>query len=321
MKQLDDDAVASNLPWPALIEAIECAVRGGVRAAARGSHAINAADGEEGRFLVMPAWQDDVAIGIKLVTYWRDNVRRGTPTHGASYILLDARSGHVRAVMAAEALTHRRTAALSVIAAKRLLRPDASRLLVIGTGPVAEHLVKVHHATGSFDKIELFGRSADRSRAITQRLGEANIQCSVAPDLESAARSAHMIASATSATLPFLKGEWLAPGTHVGLFGSFTPAMRESDDALMGAATEIWVDALGAIDDAGDLVAPIANGTITRTSIRGDLQALLERGPSTGEGITVFKSVGTGVADFAAARLALARSASRSPTSQALERL
>jgi ornithine cyclodeaminase len=318
--QLDDDAVASNLPWPALVEAIECALRGRVRAAVRGSHMLNAADGEEGRFLVMPAWEDDEAIGIKLVTYWRDNVRRGTPTHGASYILLDARSGHVRAVMAAEALTHRRTAALSVIAARRLLRPNARRLLVIGTGPVAEHLVIAHHANGCFDKIEVFGRSAERSRALTQRLGKANIQCSVAPNLESAVRGAQMIASATSANLPFLKGEWLAPGTHVGLFGSFTPTMRESDDALMGNAAEIWVDALSAIDDAGDLVAPIANDTITRASICGDLQSLLERGPSTGEGITVFKSVGTGVADFAAAQLALTRSISRAPTSQALER-
>lgn len=306
MIHLDDEAVADSLPWPALIDAIERAVAGGADAAPRQNLVLTGADGEQGRLLVMPAWQGDETIGVKLVTYWGGNGERGLPTHGASYVLLDARSGHVRAVMAAEALTHRRTAALSVIAARHLLRAGARRLLIIGTGPVAEQLVRAHAASGRFTSIDLFGRSDDRARALVQRLSAAGIACHVVSDLEDAVGGADMIASATSATAPFLRGEWLAPDAHVDLFGSFTPAMREGDDRLMARAAEIWVDAEGAIEDSGDLIGPLANGAIDRSVIRGDLSDLLKRGRAATGGISVFKSVGIAVADLAAAQLVMA---------------
>lgn len=300
---LDDAAVAAGLPWPDLIAAIEEAVRKGVVAPPRLNHGLTARDGAEGRLLVMPAWQDDDMIGLKLVTIWPDNGTRGLPSHAASYMLMDARSGHVRAVMAAEALTHHRTAALSVIAAARLLRPEAERLLVVGTGPVAEQLVRAHAASGRFRTIRLYGRSGEKAAALAARL-----DVTAAPDLEAAVRSADMIACATSADRPYLRGEWLAPDAHLALFGSFTARMREADDVALSRASEIWVDAYDAVRESGDLIDPIAAGVIGADAVRGDLAGLLAREGPRADGITVFKSVGIALADFAAAGLALKNS-------------
>jgi ornithine cyclodeaminase len=302
---LDDAAVAARLPWPELVAAIEEAVRRGVEAPARQNLRMASPDGSEGRLLVMPAWQDDDAIGLKIVTIWPDNPKRGLPSHGATYMLMDARSGHVRAVMAAEVLTHRRTAALSVLAARKLLPPNASRLLVIGTGPVAEQLLRAHAASGRFETTALHGRSAEKATSLARHLAEDGILVTPTTDLEASVRAADLIASATSAGRPFLRGEWLASNAHVALFGSFTAAMREADDAVMARASEIWVDSLNAIQESGEFLAPIASGAMDAADVRGDFAGLLARGGNGPQGITVFKSVGIALADFAAAGLAL----------------
>lgn len=312
MKQFDDFQVAASLRWPALVSAIEVMLGDQANAPARSTHILNAAGGAQGHFLVMPAWQNDEVIGVKLVTIWTDNEDRGLASHGATYVLLDARTCRVHAMMAAEALTNRRTAALSLIAAQRLLPSEALRLLVVGSGPVAEHLVMAHASTGRFSSIEIAGRSAARAEALLKRLAGADIACARAANLEEAVRAADMVATATNAAVPIVHGDWLKPNAHVALFGSFTPQMRESDDAVMHRAAEIWVDTHAATTTSGDLVGSLAQGAIELSSIRGDLTALVQRGEEKCSGITVFKSVGIAAADLAAAKLVFAGDA---PTS------
>lgn len=308
---LNDTEVAQRLSWPALIAAIEGMLLGAVVAPSRQNYPLTGPDGRAGQFLMMPAWTDDCMVGIKLVTAWPDNVARGLPNHGASYILFDAHSGEVRAVLAAEALTHCRTAAVSVLAASRLLPDGADSLLVVGTGPVAEQVVRAHAFSGRFSTITLYGRAADKAAALVAALGDLDVQCRVAPDLEAAVRSADMVVGATGATSPWLRGDWLRPEAHVDLIGGYTSTMREGDDRLVARATAIWVDTLDAIGECGDLVQPLAASIIDRTVIKGDLAMLLRAGLSKageprGPGITVFKSVGIAAADLATARLVLA---------------
>ena len=67
---------------------------------------------------------------------------------------------------------------------------------------------------------------------------------------------------------------------------------------------------LGALKEGGDLVIPLKAGLITEAAIRADL-ADLARGQHKGrvseDEVTLFKSVGTAIEDFAAARLAMQR--------------
>ena len=125
-------------------------------------------------------------------------------------------------------------------------------------------------------------------------------------DLPGAARAAHIICCATTSTVAILQGDWIAQGCHIDLVGGFRPDMREADDALMARAS-VFVDTFGgALPEAGDLVQPLANGMLARSAILAELADLASGrhgGRSTGEEITVFKSVGTAIEDLCAARL------------------
>jgi ornithine cyclodeaminase len=102
----------------------------------------------------------------------------------------------------------------------------------------------------------------------------------------------------------------LPPGVHLDLVGGFTPAMREANDEAVRRA-RVYVDTReGACKEAGDIVQPLASGALAADAIAGDLFDLtrdLRPGRSSATEITLFKSVGTALEDFAAARLAVER--------------
>ncbi len=308
---LDADAVARFTPWTMLADAIERAVADNqCESPSRLSYEVKDAVRGTGRLLVMPAWRNGSAIGIKTVMVWPgghgDDAK---PSHVASFVLLDAQTGAVIAILDGNQLTARRTAAVSVVAARKLLRRDAERLLVVGTGPVAFHLAEAHSASRRFSTIEIHGRRPAAAEAMVAQLAAKGIDCKVSLDLAASVRAADMIAAATAATTPIIDGAWLRDDAHLALIGGFTPTMREANDTAIRRASAIWVDDHSATATAGDLVQPIADGVLTTTQIDGDLRALLdqtERETASSSGITIFKSVGFATLDLAAAEAAVA---------------
>ena len=70
-----------------------------------------------------------------------------------------------------------------------------------------------------------------------------------------------------------MRGEWLAPGSHLDLIGSFTPAMRETDvHCFSGART--FIDTPEALQKSGDLLDAIAAGTLRAQDVQGTLAEL-----------------------------------------------
>ena len=129
-------------------------------------------------------------------------------------------------------------------------------------------------------------------------------------DLEAAVRGAHIISCATLSAEPVIKGEWLQTGQHLDLVGGFRPDMRETDDTAIRRA-RIFVDTrAGACTEAGDIVQPIEAGVLDSDDVAADLFELT-RGERAGrrfyDQITLFKSVGTAIEDFAAAQLTIER--------------
>jgi ornithine cyclodeaminase len=301
--QLTDPQVRAALDWRVLAARIEDMVaRDEVDCAPRAAYDLPGS----GTLLLMPAWRDSSVIGLKTVTVWPDNHLFNQASHSATYMLMDARSGAVLAVMEAHELTVRRTAAVSAIATRRLVRPDARQLLVIGTGPVAAALVDAYAALLPFDRVQLYGRDRVKAAKLAAAARDRGLACEPVYDLEAAARTADVISMATSAQAPLLHGDWLRHGTHVDLVGGFTPAMRETDDRVMALAAGVWVDTLAAIDACGDLIDPIASGALEPDRLGGTLRDLIVRPPArSDEAITIFKAVGYAVPDFAAAQCAL----------------
>ena len=308
MRMLDAAAVRAATPWPDLIAAIAAAVaEDAATAPERHVHPVGLPGGGTGSLLLMPAWVDGEVIGVKTVTYVPSNAGTDVPTVNAVYVLFDGRTGEPHAVLDGGELTDRRTAAVSALAGSRLARADAERLLVVGTGRLSPNMARAHAAVRPLSSIEVWGRRPEAAAAVASRLRAEGLPAEASADLDAGVGRAEIVSCVTGATEPLVRGELLAPGTHLDLVGSFRPDMRESDDEAAARAT-IFVDSVAGALMSGDLAQPIADGVITEDSVVADLQALAagdHPGRTSPDEITLFKSAGFAAADLAAARLAL----------------
>jgi ornithine cyclodeaminase/alanine dehydrogenase-like protein (mu-crystallin family) len=305
MRIIEAAAVHRALDFPSLVAALREMFREGCTVPLRHHHEIG-----EASLLLMPAWQAGGQIGVKIVTVFPGNAQRALPSVLGCYLLLDGASGAPLALLDGPALTVRRTAAASALAADFLARPDSAVHLIVGTGALAPHLVAAHAAVRPIREVRVWGRDPAKAAALAGRLAGDGVAAAPVGELMAAVATADIVSCATLARDPLIRGEWLRPGTHLDLVGGFTPQMREADDRAVRRAT-VYVDTLaGATAEAGDIVQPLRSGALSEAGIAGDLFALA-RGTAAGrrsaEEITLFKSVGTALEDLAAARLALAR--------------
>ena len=304
--------VHAALPWERLAAALERAFREGAQVPLRHAHALSASD----TLLLMPAWDDEL-IATKLVT-----VIPGAPhTVQASVVVLDRRTGDVRALMDGEALTLRRTAATSALAARLLARADAHTLLIVGTGRLAGWMARAHVALRpGLRRVGVWGRRPEAAQALAATLGEAlrqahpgrALEVQACEGLEPAVRDADLVCCVTTSTEPLVQGAWLQPGMHLDLVGGFRRDMREVDDEAVRRARVVVDTYPGALAEAGDLTQPIERGVIDRAHVRAELAELVadpSRGRTDAHDITLFKSVGTALEDLAAARCVLAEAA------------
>jgi len=305
---LDANAVAAALPYKELIAALASAFAADINVPPRVHLDVAVPGGNSGNLLLMPAWQAGASLGVKIATVFPDNAKRNCPVVFASYVLMSAESGVPIALLDGTELTLRRTAAASALASQYLSRENAARLLMVGTGNLAPHLIVAHATVRPIEEVLIWGRRPEAAGQLAERAASNALRVSVAEDLEKAVAWADIVSCATLATEPLIRGAWLKDGQHLDLVGAFRPDMREADtDAMMRAS--LYVDTRsGAMSEAGEIVQAIASRSITASSIVGELRDLATgavRGRSSEEQLTLFKSVGTALEDLAAAELAV----------------
>ena len=299
MRVFDAAATRAALPFERLVPALRERFAAGAEVPPRQVLAI---DGMTS--LVMPAWAAG-RYGVKVVNIAPGNAALGLPGLHGAYLLFDAATGVPRALVDGDEITTRRTAAASALAASFLAREDARHLLVVGAGRVARGLPAAYRAVRPIERVTVWARDAAKAAALADELRTGGFDARPATELESAVRAADIVSCATLASAPVVHGAWLAPGSHLDLIGSFTPAMREADDDCFAGAA-LWVDTEEALTKSGDLIGPLARRVFARADVRGTLAALC-RGEAPGRRDaaerTVFKSVGSALEDLAAAML------------------
>ncbi|MET3497335.1 ornithine cyclodeaminase family protein [Variovorax boronicumulans] len=305
MKHFDEAATRAPLQFERLVPALRAAFAAGAQVPPRHVHNIETAGAEKGTVLIMPAWSDAGFLGIKTINIFPGNSARGLPGLHATYVLYDAHTGVPLAMMDGNEITARRTAAASALGASFLARGDARRLLVLGTGRIARMLPAAHASVRPIDEITVWNHRPEGAEALAAQLRAEGWNAQAATDLEAAVRRADIVSCATLATAPLVRGEWLAPGSHLDLIGSFTPAMREAD-AQCFAGARTFIDTGEALQKSGDLLDAMAAGTLAADQVQGTLAELC-RGERPGRASdaerTVFKAVGSAIEDLTAATL------------------
>ncbi|MDP3240839.1 MAG: ornithine cyclodeaminase family protein, partial [Reyranella sp.] len=175
MKVLSAAEIDAALDDLALIDRLDGLFRAGCEMPVRHHHPIREPLGPgsvDAMLLLMPAWTTGASgrVGVKVVTVFPDNGRRSLPSIYGQYLLLDGSTGETLALLDGTMLTKRRTACASGLASRYLSRPDAVRLLMIGTGALAPELIRVHAKVRPIDDVAIWGRTAAQAEALAARL-------------------------------------------------------------------------------------------------------------------------------------------------------
>jgi ornithine cyclodeaminase len=204
--------------------------------------------------------------------------------------------------MNAGAITSIRTAAVSGVATRFLARPESRTLAILGAGIQARAHLEAMRAVLPFEQVKVWSRSPGRAAEL------ADVE--EAASAEEALAGADVVVTATSAREPILRRDWLAEGAHVNAVGSSIPTTRELDTQTM-AESALFVDRReSTVNEAGDFLFPQREGAIGPEHIRAELGELLigtAEGRRSSSELTVFKSLGLGVEDLAAAEHVLRR--------------
>jgi alanine dehydrogenase len=249
--------------------------------------------------LIMPCYDSALhAAGVKLVSV---SSKAGVQ---AAYELLDSQTGITRVRMEANYLTDVRTAATSAVATDLLARTEVETLGIFGSGRQAVAHLAALPRVRNFKRFLVCGSGRSDIAAFCGKMkNELGVHLEPA-NAETVARESDVICTCTTSPMPLFDGNWLRPGAHLNLVGAFQPETREVDDITVKRARVVVDTYDGALQEAGDLLIPIKNGTIDRAHIVADLHEIAAKKKTVRlhrDDITLFKSVGCALEDLTVA--------------------
>ena len=295
MKVFDAAAVHASLPWPYLIRALAEAHRAAMPVSDVLVQSDPAGGGDQ--FITLPGWVPGGPIAVKMVGVFPGNEKLSPPQPNVQGLvaMFDGATGAPLMVADGAAMTARKTAGDSALAASLLAREDAAVLLIVGAGALAPHFVAAHMAARpSLRRVMIWNRTAAKAEIIAQQMRGDGFDIEAVSDLDAAVATADVISCVTMSDRTLVKGALLKPGTHLDLVGAYMPSLRETDDAALARA-RIFVDTRRGMDRTGDLGPALTSGLISADAIVGDHFDLAQgrvEGRRSADEITIFKNVG-----------------------------
>ncbi len=219
--------------------------------------------------------------------------------------LYDGETGMPTAILNASAITEIRTAAVTAVATRALARSGARVLGMLGAGVQARSHLHALAGVRPWDEVRVYAPTT----AHVEALRETRPDITVAPSGEAAVRGADVVVVATSAKRPVLEHAWLAPGAHVNAVGASSPSAWEIEPETVAAAA-LFCDSRESVrNEAGEFKLAIEQGLISgEQHIRaelGEVVAGTHPGRTNDTDLTLFRSLGIGVEDLAAAQVAV----------------
>jgi ornithine cyclodeaminase len=163
-------------------------------------------------------------------------------------------------------------------------------------------MVAAMRAVRSIETTVLFNRTRARAEDLAGQLG-GNVQ--VADNANGAVAGADIIVLCTTSPTAVVDDRAIAAGAHINAVGNFSAQGSELTLETV-ARCERWVDSYeGAFSEAGEMILAAAAGLIPEghAGLRGDLAALAAAPDSLrgdADAVTLYKSVGTALADVGA---------------------
>ncbi len=245
------------------------------------------------------------SFGLKVVSVMPGN--HGTPydSHQGVVLLFGVKHGEPLAILDATAITAIRTAAASAAATQALARPEAGDLALLGSGAQARTHLAAMQCVRTLRRVRVWSRSRANAERFAREEGERRgLAIEVAASAAEALHGADLVCTTTAAREPILRGEWLAPGTHVNAVGACFSNSRELDTEAVRRARFFTDCRESCLNESGDFLLARAEGAIDDAHLLGDLgEVFLGKVPGrvSRDDVTIFESLGVAIEDLAAA--------------------
>jgi ornithine cyclodeaminase/alanine dehydrogenase-like protein (mu-crystallin family) len=226
--------------------------------------------------------------------YFGTKIYSSNPKVGANFffLLFDAETARPLAQFEANYLGQIRTGAASGYATDLLSAPDASTLAIIGSGFQAHAQFDAIREVRPIKEVRVWSRNPEKCQAFSKLIGATPFASA-----REALRGAAIVATATSSKEPVVESAWIAAGTHINAMGSNQARKRELPSDLIARAQLIAVDSIEqAKIEAGDLLLAPVDWNDPRIVELSKIDAR-----PAGSPVTIFKSIGLGIEDVAAA--------------------
>ncbi len=241
-----------------------------------------------------------VSTGLAVSKTWAHTGGGATPLLAA----WDVDSGKLLAVIQAFALGQLRTSAITGAATALLAAERCSRLAVIGSGKQAEAQVAAVAAVRDIGEVAVYSPTAQNRVSFADKITESSgISAHAAGSVAEAVDQADVVVTVTRATEPFIATSMLADRVHINAVGAITPERAELEPAVVARARRIVADDVAAARQ----LSPRELSPTTAPHLVSLGSAFVANERIEGDGLTIFKALGTGISDLAVAEIVFER--------------
>ncbi|MCE4535789.1 ornithine cyclodeaminase [Pelomonas sp. P7] len=260
-----------------------------------------AAHSADGVIELMPI-ADARLYSFKYVNGHPKNHRVGLPTVMAFGVLADVATGAPALLSELTLTTAMRTAATSVMVARRLARPDSRVMALIGNGAQSEFQALAFHHLLGIRELRLFDIDPAATARLVRHLdGTPGLSLTVCTSTAEAVRGADIVTTVTAdkAQATILTPDLIEPGMHVNGVGGDCPGKTELHRGVLEMA-RVVVEYEPQSRVEGDVQQMPADFPVTEfwRVLAGEAP-----GRESAAQVTVFDSVGFALEDFSALRL------------------
>ena len=265
----------------------------------------------QGAMLFMPGFVEEMdTAAVKIISIFPKNIDMGKPSAPATVLLMDGTTGEVSSILDGTYVTQLRTGAASGAAFDVLAVKNAKKGALIGTGGQAAAQLEAMITARKLEQVKVFDANAERTEAFAKQMQEElkayGTKILAAKSSDEAIEDADLIVTVTPSSKPVFDGSKVKKGATVSCVGSYQPHMQEMDPVILTRASKIIFDSKDAVlSEAGDILIPLGDGTITEKDFTGDLGEILLgkiKGRENDDEIIVFKTVGIAAQDLVTAK-------------------
>ena len=259
---------------------------------------------------MMPSYLGGIgSVGVKVTAAFPSNYGTEYDTHQGVVLLFDTERGLLRAIVDCTSVTALRTAAVSGVATRLLARKEAGDLALIGAGTQARTHLDAMLCVRQIRRVRVCSRTLEGAQRFAERESKRHgVEVEVKETAQEAVQGADIICTATTSREPVLNGEWISPGAHINAVGAFKPDTRELDTSAV-VRSRLYADRReSTLNEAGEFLIPKNEGVIGDDHIVGEIGEILVgkvSGRTSGDEITLFKSLGIAIEDLASAHQVL----------------